>query len=664
MNAEEAGALVRVGRFLRNDWRTFKARFDRVRRWFRARYMYADPRTLGLTRWVIGALLCADCIRRASYTRDYYSNTGVLSNHWHLFAPDSEFNFSLLHAFSTPAEVYLAFGLAFVCFFLFMIGYRTRLFNVLSLIWITSIDNRLVMVENGGYVVVNLVTFWLCWLPTGRRFSVDSLLRAWRQKRATTLEQLDERFAPSWLTEPHHSLASMILVVNFGIIYVFNVVNKYGSTWRSGDTVHYVLHLDRMITGLAVPFREHMPVWLMRVTAWSVLVVEAMIVMTIFWPYHRRWSRPVAMVLILLLHTTFGVMMRLGPFSWFMIGWSSALLMAVHWEAIEAWYARRQPTIEVRLDAASGLAWWLARLLRRLDVTKRLHFEQGCEAGVLQAREAGGPWRRGSTAIWLGLRGWLGGRYLLPVIRVMGLGLPDVAVAVLAGQPERMQRWFGLLPPNRSASSTDEPPPSPLAQRLGKWRRRARELGVTYFLLALASQIINENKSIPPPLKHKQPALVRASIVYPRLFQGWGMFSPNPIRVDGVVAIDALTIDGRHIDPLRGGAEPDLNLSDERGCGLQQIPQDYMNRIRLDGNKRHRRALERWLQTYHERTGNPDDEIIYFAVYWLQDECPEPGEIEPQLHKKICIASWRKRRALTKDGERPPPPCKVQSAGK
>ena len=36
------------------------------------------------------------------------------------------------------------------------------------------------------------------------------------------------------------------------VVYLFNVINKSGTVWRNGDTVHYVLHLDRMITGLAI----------------------------------------------------------------------------------------------------------------------------------------------------------------------------------------------------------------------------------------------------------------------------------------------------------------------------------------------------------------------------------------------------------------------------
>lgn len=657
--------IGRVLRFLRDDWRTFRKRFDKVRRWFRARYMYADPRTLGLTRWLIGALLCAECLRRASYARQYYSNDGVLSNHWHLFSPDSEFNFSLFHAFSTPAEVYVAFALAFVSFFLFMVGYRTRLFNILSLVWITSMDNRLVMVENGGYVVVNLITFWLCWLPTGQRFSVDSLRRAWRERREKSVSALAERHEPSWLTAPHHSLASMIVVVNFGVIYVFNVVNKYGSTWRSGETVHYVLHLDRMITGVAAPIRELAPLWAMRISSWLVLLIEALIVMGIFWPLNRRWARPMAMILIVLLHGAFGVMMRLGPFSWFMIGWSSVLLMAVHWEAIERNHRRRQPLVELRFDTGSGLAWNAVRLFRRLDVTDRLRISSGAEQGVLEAREGDGPWQSGNAAWWLGLRGMIAGRQLAGCLRVMGLGLPDLVVALLDRRAGAVSRWFGLTPPTGDGVEGQAEQPSPVRQRLARWRRRLRELGLAYFLVAAASQIINENKSVPPPIKHSQPKWMQATIVYPRLFQGWGMFAPNPIRVDGVVAIDAITVDGRHIDPLRGGAEPDLFLSDERGCGLQQIPQDYMNRIRLDGNKRHRRALERWLQSYHERTGNPADEIVSYGVYWLQDMCPEPGELEPSHHRKICIASWSKRGFRPPKGQPAlPKPCKVESAGK
>jgi hypothetical protein len=204
-----------------------------------------------------------------------------------------------------------------------------------------------------------------------------------------------------------------------------------------------------------------------------------------------------------------------------------------------------------------------------------------------------------------------------------------------------------------------------MTRALVKWVVRHRETAIFLLLLMAASQLINENKSIPKLLKHSQPKVVRAILQYPRIFQGWGMFAPNPIREDGVVAIDARTIDGRHVDPLRGGAPADLNLSDARGLGLNQIHQDYANRIRLDHNRPLREPLKRFLQRWHELTGKPEDEIVAFDVWWLRDHNPEPGKLEPTEHQKICILSWRK------PGYRPPPgeppvgrTCKVESAEK
>jgi hypothetical protein len=224
----------------------------------------------------------------------------------------------------------------------------------------------------------------------------------------------------------------------------------------------------------------------------------------------------------------------------------------------------------------------------------------------------------------------------------------------------------------RPASARDKPPDlpaelpaiAPLRTRLGRYRAGLRELILGALLLMAASQLINENKSVPKPIKHTQPKLVRAVLNYPRIFQGWGMFSPNPIRDDGSLAIDAITIDGRHVDPFTGAA-PDLNLSDARGMGLGQIPQDYFNRIRLDRNRAFRKPLRQYLQRYHERTGRAADELVAIDVYWLVDQSPRPGGDKPFDHEKICLLSWRK------PGHRPKAPlaklparCKVKSAGK
>jgi hypothetical protein len=141
------------------------------------------------------------------------------------------------------------------------------------------------------------------------------------------------------------------------------------------------------------------------------------------------------------------------------------------------------------------------------------------------------------------------------------------------------------------------------------------------------------------------------------------MFAPNPITDDGSLSIDAITIDGRHVDPFTG-KEPDLDLTDARGLGLGQIWQDYFNRIRFDRNKVFRQGLKDYLLRWHEETGRPADELVAFDVYWVRDQCPRPGMTQAYKNEKIAILTWRKPGYTPPPGQPPIPPApKEESAG-
>lgn len=632
------------------------SRLRRFAQWFAPRYMDADLRTLGLWRIVIGTFLCIDGFRHAQEARFYYSNEGLFQNHWLLFSPTAEFNVSLFTAFSTPTAVRIAFACAILCFFFFAIGFKTRAFNLLSLIWYVSIDQRLLLRENGGYIVVVLLTFWTLFLPMGERFSVDAWRRAWRATRGAKPEAAAEH-RRAWPRGLHRSLASAIVVINFALIYLFNVVNKFGSTWMKGHTVHYVLHIDRMVTPLAVWSRQLIPFWVTMAISWTVLVVEAVIMLGILWPENRRYTRPLAILLLVPLHGSFGTMMRLGPFSWAMITFSVALLCPVHWASLGRVFRRRVGTAELRYRGPFGAT--AARVLALLDHHDRLLIAEGEGSGPPLELERDGARLEGRAAWWAALGATPAGRFaMLP--RLLSLGLLDVVVASAFSRPEAWARFFGWSRPRRSTVSLPSFEPTWFARR----GRQLRELVLVLLILGETSQLINENKAFPKPMKHKQPHALRAVIGYPRIFQGWGMFAPNPIRVDGRVGIDAITIDGRHIDPLRiiGGLspEPDLDISDDEGSGYNQIHQDYQNRIRLNQNEHHRTALRRLLDAWHERTGNPADEIVQYDVFWVHDRNPLPGMTEPFDAKTRCLLSWRKPGVRKVAGELLPPRCRPE----
>ena len=155
---------------------------------------------------------------------------------------------------------------------------------------------------------------------------------------------------------------------------------------------------------------------------------------------------------------------------------------------------------------------------------------------------------------------------------------------------------------------------------------------------------------------------MQATIGYPRLYQGWGMFAPNPITDDGTVVVDGRTVDGRRLDPFTG-KEPELDLTRSDGLGLGQIQQDYFNRIRLDRNAVFRQGLSEYLRAWHLRTGRPEDELVSFDVYWVRDQCPRPGDRKPYDNETIPILTWRKPGYRPRAGAPPiPPEPKTQSA--
>src|SRR5262249_18710980 len=130
--------LVRAGRSLFETYFTF------------------DPRSLGLARIGLGALLLHDLWRRVPGIETWYSNDGLLPNHTSLLRPMADYMFSFLFAASRTGEAAAMFLVCGIIFVLFTVGYRTRLFHLLSFACVVSLHSRAIFLENGGDVVLNV----------------------------------------------------------------------------------------------------------------------------------------------------------------------------------------------------------------------------------------------------------------------------------------------------------------------------------------------------------------------------------------------------------------------------------------------------------------------------------------------------------------------------
>src|SRR5262249_12521052 len=181
--------------------------------------------------------------------------------------------FSFFFMSSLPEEAVLWFLVCFFVFFCFLIGYRTRLFHVLSFVMTTSLHNRMLFAENWGGVAIGALMAWTVWLPMGRRISVDAVLASLRARRNETPEDLAAGL-PAPDNTPARSLAVFGLLLQIAIIYWFNFVHKSGQTWKDGTAVYYVLHQERIITWVGLQIREHVPFSITKLLTYGTLVIE------------------------------------------------------------------------------------------------------------------------------------------------------------------------------------------------------------------------------------------------------------------------------------------------------------------------------------------------------------------------------------------------------
>lgn len=613
----------------------------------RERYLTVDTRWLGVFRWLLGTLLCVDLLRRWYYARAFYTNDGILPNHYSLFRPMGRDVFSIYHAFSTLGEVSVAFALTLFVFLCFTIGWKTKLMHVLSAICITSLNSRNLFVENGGTVVVNLITVWTLFLPLGRRFSVDALLCSLREEDEKTPEELNQRRVLAPEDHKYVSLVVLALILQWSCIYYFNAVHKSGIGWRNGTALHWFWHQDRIVTFLGVFARNHAPLWFIKALTYGTLVVEHVLGFILLLPFWQTWTRRIALLLALGLHGGIALSARLGPFSYVMTMFFVILLGVNDWQLIARHFGREDRKKTVIYDADCGICLLTCRILKRLDPFERLTFVGNTERAKIPAELDDETLDRTFAVVDHkgGIHTEASGIYeiakALPVasvplfwLRVPGLSsLANLAYRRLADNRMQVSAWLGLGAcglddPDSAASESREAVAEESSGWFGELRgfgKVARETAVAVLIIIEATQVFIENGAVRRFVTIRQPEWMAAVINYPRLFQGWGMFAPEPPYEDGRLVVDGRTVDGRKLDPLTG-EEPEFDPRSSKGWGHEQFWCDYHNRIRFPGHQPNRQHLEAYLLNLHKFKHRPEDQLLAFDVWWIQDRSPPPGE--------------------------------------
>jgi predicted DCC family thiol-disulfide oxidoreductase YuxK len=601
-----------------------------------------------------------DLLRRVPWIRDFYSNAGLIPNHTVLWRPPMPRIFSFFFIASLPEEAALWLGICFVCFFFFLIGYRTRLFHVLSFVMATSLHNRILFAENWGTVAMGALLLWTMFLPMGRRFSVDAVLTSLRARPDETPEELAAGPPPPD-DRPANSLAALALLLQLAIIYWFNFVHKTGPTWRDGSAIYYVLHQERIVTVFGLWFREHAPYAIMKLLAKATLVIEAAALFMILTPVFWRWIRPFAAFLLVGLHASIAALVNVGIFSGSMLAFQPFLLTDAQWRLFARLVPKRGRARTVFYDADCGICYLCVRVLARLDVHRRLRFLPNSEVAALPAgfdatlldrfilvvdpaRDR--RWTRGDACAEI-LAALPFGRLWSWPLRLPGIRqLANVAYDLVARNRTRLSAWLGLAACGVRSAPRLAAPPAPAYTPFRAALRRTlpwlRELTVALTIVVMAAEVSVANAAVPRALQfHNRPQWMVTPVLYLHIFQGWSMFAPDAPLSDETVYVDAVTRDGRHVDPFNqvGSRVATLPVDEvpER-LGHDSFWCDFTLRI-PDGGVYHQAFIE-WILRYPERTGRPEDAIVRFEAYSLWQDSPPPGKTRPTNFRKRRFLQW------------------------
>lgn len=279
-------------------------------------YFRLDLRSLGLFRILLGALLIHDWVTRWPNLEAFYTAAGVLPLDGATSTRLGEFHFSLFDHLSSLIAVQAAFFAGLVCYTVLLLGYRPRLFLLLSLVFFVSVVNRNPLVRAHSDVVLVSMMLWAMFLPIGRRFSLDAL---WGR---------DEQGGTDW-SQP--SLAAFVVLLQLGLIYFLTAFAKHGEAWMNGTALYYAMHLE-LLTNSIGQWLGQQSLGIIKALTWGTLALEFVVLPLLLVPH--RFVRRFLFVALTALQLGILSTMDIGHFPLVMITFHVLLIGPWDWKLI------------------------------------------------------------------------------------------------------------------------------------------------------------------------------------------------------------------------------------------------------------------------------------------------------------------------------------------
>jgi uncharacterized membrane protein YphA (DoxX/SURF4 family) len=254
-----------------------------------------DPRALSLMRIMLAAVLLLDLCIRVTSIAEFYTEQGAVPLKAVELIYWNPGYFSLYAYCDERWYAMLLFSLTAICYCMLLMGYKTRLFSILSWILLVSLQNRNTLILQGGDDELRLLLFWGIFLPWGNFYSFDA-----RKERHS---------AENYFSVPAIGYLALLFSV-----YFFSGMLKHSSEWDSSEATAawYAFNLDQMTWPPGKKLLEYPD--LLRLISVSVRWFEMLSPLLLIIPFRTRLFRIIFIFLAALFHLTISLTLFVGLF--------------------------------------------------------------------------------------------------------------------------------------------------------------------------------------------------------------------------------------------------------------------------------------------------------------------------------------------------------------
>ena len=607
----------------------------------RAFYFTIDQRSLGLFRLLLGWLLIRDWIARWPNLEAFYTSFGALPIEAPLPKAGGIFHFSLLDGATSLPMVQGLFWLGLLCYGLFLIGYRTRSFHILSFLFFSSVLSRNILPRAGNDMVLLTLLIWTLFLPLGNRFSVDAMLKAMRrgvplQRRGldTQVKEGDQQCEPC--------LAAFVIICQIALIYFMTAFAKSGASWKDGTAVYYTMHIDQLIGPLGERL-AHQPLWFLKGLTWGTLGLEYLVAPLLLVPVARPLLRRIAIVSTTGMHLGIWLTMRIGDFPLVMISSSALLLGEADWAVIRRWALLGARRVTAYYDDTCGFCYRVCQFIAIADWGHRIRFVGSRDTNTLVALGSGTRKKTKSAAMAAIFQALPFPFHLFRFIALPGISaVSDAFYDFVARHRYRYSEWLGFTECGVKQVREVVAPTAPVSAWAFAWRRTLKGLVNSVVALLFISVLIDSyNINMTPRLRTEkipEPSLIRAIIQCPQIVHDWKLFAPDPMKQDGWWVIDGVTESGEAFDPLTGTV-PTWEKPKDLGIRYDRFWRKYLSRIWLKEFKPYRLYFAKYITRKNHREKPVGQRLATFKFYYVRETTQPPGSKQPFPTDRILV--WK-----------------------